>query len=234
MKKIEVCLSPELINQYALKGKVVVVVDIFRATSCIVTGFANHVESFKAVQEIEEAKALAKDGYLLAGERGGQKVQGFDLGNSPFEYQQDSMKGKKVAISTTNGTQAIVKSREADEILIGAFLNLETVAEYLLQQEKDVIIHCAGWKGSINLEDSLFAGALLDECAEEFTIEGDSSILVHQFFVANHDNLLNVALKSSHAERLRNFGIEKDQEFCLQESVFQVLPRVGKGFEIHC
>lgn len=229
MNSIEVCLSPELIHQHELKGKIVVVVDIFRATSCMVTGLAHGVSAIRPVAEVEECLALGKDGYIMAGERGGQKVDGFDIGNSPFEYQSDLVHGKKVAISTTNGSQAIVKSKEADEVIIGAFLNLEAVSQYVLQAKKDVIVHCAGWKGTVNLEDTLFAGALIDECAEEMRTNGDSAHLAHQLYIGNHDNLLGFSKQSSHAERLAGFGVEKDLEFCLQVDEYQVLPRLVDG-----
>lgn len=229
MNKIEVCLSPELIHQHSLKGKVAVVVDIFRATSCIVTGLSNGVEAIRAAGEIEECLSLGKKGYLMAGERGGIKVEEFDMGNSPFEYQAEVVNGKKVAISTTNGSQAIIKSKEADEIIIGAFLNLDAVGEYVRQSKKDVVIHCAGWKGNPNLEDTLFAGALIDECAEEMKAIGDSSLLAHQLYIANHENLFGIAKQSSHADRLTNFGIEQDLEFCMTENEYQVVPKLVDG-----
>ncbi|MEQ9468716.1 MAG: 2-phosphosulfolactate phosphatase [Ekhidna sp.] len=229
MKTIEVCLTPDLIHQHDLSGKIVVVVDIFRATSCIVTGLANGLEAIRPVAEIAECKALGKSGYLMAGERGGQKVEGFDMGNSPFEYLEEGVKGKKVAISTTNGSQAILKSEGADAIIIGSFLNLEALTAYLLQLPLGVVVHCAGWKGTPNLEDTLFAGALIDECAEEMEPLGDSALLAHQLFVANHENLLGLALQSSHAERLKSFGIEEDLEFCLEESKYQVVPKLIDG-----
>ncbi|MEO9872510.1 2-phosphosulfolactate phosphatase [Ekhidna sp.] len=229
MKTIEVCLTPDLIHQHDLKGKIVVVVDVFRATSCIVTGLANEVEAIKPVGEVDEVKALGKEGYLMAGERGGIKIPEFDMGNSPFEYQADQVKGKKIAISTTNGSQAIIKSEGADEIIIGAFLNLESVAEYVLQSKSNVLIHCAGWKGTPNLEDTLFAGALIDECAEEMKTVGDSALVAHQVYIANHENLFGIAKQSSHAERLSGFGIEEDLEFCMTESEYQVVPRLVAG-----
>ncbi len=229
MRTIEVCLTPDLIHQHELKGKIVVVVDIFRATSCIVTGLANGVEAIKPVGEVEETKALGKKGYLMAGERGGIKVPEFDMGNSPFEYQKDEVKGKKVAISTTNGSQAIIKSEKAQEIIIGAFLNLESIAEYILQSKTDVVIHCAGWKGTPNLEDTLFAGALIDECAEEMKTIGDSALVAHQVYIANHENLFGIAKQSSHAVRLSGFGIEEDLEFCMTENEYQVVPKLVDG-----
>lgn len=229
MRLIEVCLSPELIHQHELTGKTVVVVDIFRATSCIVSGLAHGVEAIKPVAEVEECLALGKQGYLMAGERGGIKVGGFDMGNSPFEYQSEVVKGRKVAISTTNGTQAIAKSSGAAEIIIGAFLNLEAVSEYILHAKSDVIIHCAGWKGTPNLEDTLFAGALIDECAEEMNPTGDSALLAHQFYVSNHENLFGLAKQSSHAERLAGFGIESDLEFCMTLNEYTEVPKLEDG-----
>lgn len=229
MNTIEVCLTPDLIHQHDLKGKIVVVVDIFRATSCIVTGMANGVEAIKPVGEVEETKEFGKKGYLMAGERGGIKVPEFDMGNSPFEYQKDEVKGKKVAISTTNGSQAIIKSEQAREIIIGAFLNLESTAEYMLQAKSDVVIHCAGWKGTPNLEDTLFAGALIDECAEEMKTVGDSALVAHQLYISNHENLFGIAKQSSHAERLSGFGIEEDLEFCMTENEYQVVPKLVEG-----
>ncbi|MFK7953281.1 MAG: 2-phosphosulfolactate phosphatase [Ekhidna sp.] len=229
MNNIEVCLSPELIHQHSLQGKVVVVVDIFRATSCIVTGLSNGVKAIKPVGEIEECLELGKQGYLMAGERGGIMVEGFNMGNSPFEYQSDEVIGNKVAISTTNGSQAIIKSKEADEIIIGAFLNLDAVGEYVRKSKKDVVIHCAGWKGTPNLEDTLFAGALIDECGEEMKSIGDSALLAHQLYIGNHENLYGIAKQSSHAERLTNFGIEQDLEFCMTENEYQVVPKLVDG-----
>lgn len=229
MKTLEVCLSPELIHQHELAGKIVVVVDIFRATSCIVTGLANDVVAIKPVAEVDECKELGTQGYLTAGERGGIKVPEFDMGNSPFEYQAEEVKGKRIAISTTNGSQAIVKSEGADEIIIGAFLNLEAVSEYILQFKKDVLVHCAGWKGTVNLEDTLFSGALIDECAEEMKPIGDSALLAHQLYVANHEDLFGLAKQSSHAERLAGFGIEKDLDFCMTLNEYAVVPKLVDG-----
>lgn len=225
-RKISVCLSPELIHQHDLKGKVVVVVDIFRATSCIVTGMASGVSSIRPVAEVEECLELGNQGYLMAGERNGIKIEGFDIGNSPFDYLEERVKGKKVAICTTNGTRAILKSKEADEILIGAFLNIEMVSSYLLQIKKDVIVHCAGWKGRVNAEDTLFAGALIDECAEELEVDGDEALIAHQLYIAHHDNLKGIAMQSSHAHRLKGYGIEKDLDYCLKEDEYKILPRL--------
>ena len=226
MNTIEVCLTPELIHQHELEGKIVVVVDIFRATSCIVTGLAMGVAAIKPVGTIDETLELGKRGYVMAGERGGKKVDGFDMGNSPFEYMDQELIGRKVAISTTNGSQTILKSLSAKEILIGAFLNIKATAEYLLEKGNGVVIHCAGWKGTVNIEDTLYAGALINKLNGTHKVIGDSAVLAAKLYVDNQSNLLSLANQSSHAHRLAGFGAEKDLEFCVTENEYAVLVKL--------
>lgn len=226
--KVEVCLTPVLIDQFDLAGKVVVVVDIFRATSCMVTGLSNEVKAIYPVATVEECLTLGQKGMLMAGERGGIKIPEFNLGNSPFDYLQDQVPGKNIAVSTTNGTLALSKSRNADEILVGAFLNLAATTSYLEQLNKGLIIHCAGWKGTVNLEDTLYAGALIDRLHQP-DLTDDAAVLAHSLFLQHQDDLLAVAKRSAHAQRLARFGIEKDIAFCLQDSLYdQVIKMEGE------
>ena len=110
--------------------------------------------------------------------------------------------------------------------MVGAFLNLKATVTYLLEQRKPVVIHCAGWKGAINIEDTLYAGALIDECAEELEISGDSAVLAHQLYVGNHENTEAIAGESSHAKRLAGFGVEKDLVFCMTENEYNILVKL--------
>lgn len=229
MKTIEVCLSPELIHQFSLQGKVVVVVDIFRATSCMVAGIANGVSSIFPTEKVEECLELGRQGMVTAGERGGQKVDGFEIGNSPFEYLQPKYKGAKIAVTTTNGTQAIHKSIGADQIVIGAFLNIGAVADYLIKADQNIVVHCAGWKGTVNLEDTLFAGALIERLRDMAKPEGDPAILAWQLYLAQRHDMVAFARTSSHAQRLAGFGIEKDLSYCMTESEFDVVPLFRDG-----
>ncbi|MCU0391417.1 MAG: 2-phosphosulfolactate phosphatase, partial [Thermoflexibacter sp.] len=128
MKKIEICFSPNLLNLYNLAGKTVVIVDILRATSCMVAGLGSGVSSIVAVANLDECLALRAEGFVCAGERNGHRVEGFDLGNSPFEYMTTQVQGRKIAMTTTNGTQALVLSQSASQIVIGSFLNLSFLA----------------------------------------------------------------------------------------------------------
>jgi 2-phosphosulfolactate phosphatase len=224
MKSIAVCLSPELIHLFDLKGKTVVIVDILRATSCMTTAFAYGLESMRPLADLEECRSMAEHGYIIAAERGGEKVPGFDIGNSPYSYMDPKIKGAKVAVTTTNGTLAIAKSNDADHVLIGSFLNISAVAQKVLELDRDVVIHCAGWKGSVNAEDTLFAGALIELLKDEYTIGTDDASISHSLYKYHKADLLNFVSQSAHAKRLAKFGIIKDIEFCLKHDIYKVVP----------
>ncbi len=233
MPKVEVCLSPELIHLFNLQGKIVVVTDILRATSCMTTGIASGVAQIKPVATLEECTALKEENYFTAAERNGAKVEGFDIGNSPYSYMEDRFKGKKIATTTTNGTLAITKSTDADEIVIGSFLNLTTVANHLIKEGKDVVIHCAGWKGNYSLEDTLFAGALFEKLQNNFDTADDATFSALSIYKASKDNLLNTVLGSSHAQRLEKYDIRKDIELCCTIDKYDVLPVLKNGLLVN-
>lgn len=229
MRTIDVCLTPDLMHLYNVQDKTVVVVDILRATSCMTTAFAHGIKSIIPVASLEEALALKSGETYTAGERDGKKVDGFDLGNSPFEYMQDYLRGKSIAFTTTNGTQAIVKSLGAREIIIGSFLNLHSVLNYLKKGSNNVLVVCAGWKGKFNLEDTLFAGALVDGLRDMLAPDCDAPLAAMQLYQsARHD--LNESLKnSSHVKRLARLGIHKDIAFCVTPDQYEVLPVLKDG-----
>lgn len=229
MKTIDVCLSPELMHLYDVRDKTVVVVDILRATSCMVTAFAHGVESITPIANLEECLNMKLKGYVISGERDGKKVDGFDKGNSPFEYMDEQVRGLKIAFTTTNGTQAIEKSKEAKEVIIGSFLNLNTVAKYLLLSEHNVLVVCAGWKGKVNLEDTLFAGALVDKLKDYLGPDCDAPLAAqHLYNIAKHDMVSFLNL-SSHVKRLNKLNIHDDLKFCVTPDQYQVLPRLKNG-----
>lgn len=228
MRKIDVCLSPDLIELYNLSGKVVVVVDILRATSCMTTGIAYGVHAIKPVATLAECQELHFRGYAAAAERNGKKVDGFDLGNSPFDYMDESLKEKDIAVTTTNGTLAITKSTGASQVIIGSFLNFSAVVNYLKRIPHDVIVHCAGWKGKVNMEDSLYAGAVVDALNGHLDYACDAPKIVHSLYLHAKDNMLEFLQNSSHAKRLNKLNIDKDIEFCLKFDEYKCIP-VLKG-----
>ncbi|MCU0449611.1 MAG: 2-phosphosulfolactate phosphatase [Bernardetiaceae bacterium] len=227
MKNLEICLSPTLLPHYQLEGKIVVVVDIFRATSCMVAGLASGVRRIRPVAALDEARALMAQGYIGAGERDGHHVEGFHIGNSPLSYMDPAYRGCSIATTTTNGTQAIEHSRAARQIVVGAFLNLSAVAQHLAAQPHSAVVVCAGWKGRVNLEDTLFAGALARKLDGTFGTDDDSVLAAQELYANMQEDLFVHLQKSSHYQRLTRLGIKDDIHFCLEIDRFAVVPHLA-------
>lgn len=229
MKHLEVCLTPALLPLYDLKGSIVVVIDIFRATSSISYGIDNGAEAIIPVASVEECLSFKEHGHLLGAERNGEVVAGFDFGNSPFSYTKEKVAGKTLVLTTTNGTHAINESKNADEIVIGSFLNLTAVCDYLVKQDKNVFLLCSGWKNKVNLEDTLFAGAVVNKLKDKFDAWCDSSVLAEDLYLCAKGDLNEYMKKTSHSERLKKLGIEKDIEFCLNVDILHSVPVIKDG-----
>ncbi len=207
-------------------------VDIFRATSAIVTAFHHGARSFIPVSTIEEAQEYAAKGYLAGGERNGEVVEGFEMGNSPFSYMNDTIKDREIALTTTNGTRAInIAEKGADAVLIGSFLNLQALADHLTTQNKDVVIFCAGWKDRFNMEDSLFAGALTNLLLNsgKFYSDCDSANASSLVYRTGRKNLMRFLQSCSHRKRLAHLNLEKDVQYCLQRDITDVIPVLKDG-----
>lgn len=229
MNQVEICFSPDLIHLHDLQGKIVVVVDIFRATSTMVAALANGISEIKTCSDLEECRSMSQQGYLIAGERNGKTADGFQLGNSPLAYLNGEYQGQKLAMTTTNGTLAISKSVGADEILIGAFPNLSATVSYIQSAHKDVLIHCAGWKSKFNLEDSLYAGALAKTLESSHQTEDDATIAMKALYEKEGHNLKEFLSQASHAKRLQNHNIDSDIDFCLTLDLFSLVGKVEDG-----
>ncbi|HWV31167.1 MAG TPA: 2-phosphosulfolactate phosphatase [Dyadobacter sp.] len=225
MKQLDVCLTPDLLHLHKLDNSIVVVADIFRATSCMVTGLAYGVKSITPVASVEECKFLQDKGYIAAAERDARKVEGFDLDNSPFSYMHESLIGAQIAMTTTNGTLSISKAKSsAVKVMIGSFLNLGALANHLKTEPYDVLVLCAGWKGRPNLEDTLFAGALAEALKDQFMLLEDGTLMAQRLYQQSRDNLLASVANSSHVRRLQRLGIQKDISYCLQTDLYDVVP----------
>lgn len=229
MKQLEVCLTPDLLSYYPPEGKTVVVIDIFRATTTMVTALANGVQSITPVATLEECQELQKQGYLTAAERGGEKPVGFDLGNSPLNYKKQDYSGRRLAMTTSNGTLAITRAKTADEIIIGAFINISAVVQYLQVQTNDILLLCAGWKGRVNSEDSLFAGALATELGAEVNLANDGAVMVHSLYQSHQQDLKTFLKKGLHFNRLLRLGRAEDIDFCLRKDVYALVPVYHQG-----
>lgn len=229
MPAITVCLSPQLANHQVFSGKVAVVVDILRATTTIVTALDYGIKSILPVETVEQCRDFQQSGYIGAAERGGRPVEGFKLGNSPMDFMNPCYAGKRIVFTTTNGTKTISAVRKADRIIFGAFVNLSALADYLRHLKKDVVIACAGWEGEVNLEDTLFCGALIDKLTTSFTTEGDPALLAYRLFKQCGQDLAVLLEGSTHVERLRKLGMQKDIDLCLTADRFDSVPELVDG-----
>ncbi len=162
MKNITTVLSPALFEATVggVENKNVVVIDILRATTTMCVAMENGANSIWPVDSVQKA-AQAGSSFLTAGERNGEKVEGFDLGNSPQEFSEEVVKGRDIVMTTTNGTKAISLSEGAKNIYIASYRNISAVVQELQQQTEDIVLFCSGWKDQVNLEDTLFAGEII-------------------------------------------------------------------------
>lgn len=224
-KRIEVCLTPALLHLYDISNSIVVVIDVLRATSSMVYGIDNGATAIIPVAHVEDCLAYSGKGFLLAAERDGSVVEGYDFGNSPFSYTKEKVAGKTVVLTTTNGTKALHMAREtAHQVVIGSFLNLQALCDWLKVQDKSVLLLCAGWKDQFNLEDTLFAGAVVAELRKDFTHFDDSSVAAEDLYQLARNDLRTYIRKSSHSYRLALLNIEEDVRFCLQLNICKAIP----------
>jgi 2-phosphosulfolactate phosphatase len=225
-KKLQVCLTPALIPLYKIEDYIVVVIDIFRATTSICYGIENGAKAIIPVSQVEECAAyLDKEPtYLLAAERDGEIVAGFDFGNSPFSYTADKVAGKTIVLTTTNGTHALHLSRKAKKIVIGSFLNLTSICNWLGEQNENILLVCSGWKNNFNLEDTLFAGAVVAQLKTGNFSPDDPAIAANDLYSLAKNDLDGYLKKTSHSERLKQLGIERDIAFCLNVDTTTAIP----------
>lgn len=187
-------------------------------------GISNGAEAIIPVAEVSTCAVYKDSNFLLAAERNGEVVDGFDFGNSPFSYTADKVAGRVIVLTTTNGTKAIHLSREAKQVVIGSFLNLSALANWLKQQKGRVLLVCAGWKDNFNLEDTLFAGALVDQLENTFHLADDGALAARDLYLHAQDDINGYLAKSAHSERLRKLNIEADIAFCLQKDIVDAIP----------
>ncbi len=228
---LEVCFSPALIHLHDISESIVVVIDILRATSSMCVALHHGVRSIVPVSGIEESRAYKEKGFLIGAERNGEMLDGFDLGNSPFSYMDSFVKGRDVALSTTNGTQAITAAKDAYQLVAGSFLNLDYLCNWLAQQDRSVLLLCSGWKNSFNLEDTLFAGAVAEQLEPHFGLNKmrDAVIAAKHLYSLAKNDMYGFLAESSHRNRLEKLHIEKDIEYCLTPNQAPVVPVMVNG-----
>jgi 2-phosphosulfolactate phosphatase len=234
-RPIRVHLLPSLATPGSLAGGVAVVIDVLRATTVMVHALAAGCVAVVPCLEVEEAReraaALRASGkVLLGGERHGEPLPGFDVGNSPSDYTPARCKKATVVLTTTNGTRALLRAAEAERVLVAAFVNYSAVCEQLRADVRPVHIVCAGTEGEVSLEDTLLAGAFVDflcEAGGEVALN-DAARLAWDSF-ENHGRVLDGALAvGAGGERLRSLGYDADIRDAAQVDRFALAPELRR------
>ena len=216
-KNISVCFTADQFDKFSDGKSTVVVVDILRATSVISTAFMHGVKEIIPVQSLEEALFYkGKKDYIVAAERNAKPIDGFDYGNSPYHYINGDLEGKILVLTTTNGTKAINNAKD-HKVITASYINIDSIVQYLLEDNNDVIILCSGWKGVFNLEDSIFAGTLSNQLLDsnKFVSVCDSLFASIELMKNAEDNLFEYLSNSSHRRRLKSLNMEEDTRYCL-------------------
>lgn len=229
---IEVCFTPKLFPDILTKENyVVVLADILRATTSICAAFQNGVMEIIPVAGLDEAREMKSKGFLVASEQDGRKLDWADFGNSAFNFTTEAIGGKSLVYCTTNGTRAIEIAKTAEKIAMGAFVNLSALAEWLVKENKNVVILCSGWKNKFCLEDSLFAGALTEKLLNilGFTTCCDSAQASMDLWKVARVDILTYLEKAAHRHRLKKLGLDDVILYSFTTDTTRVVPVYENG-----
>ncbi len=233
--KVDLKLIPSEVLDYDVRDRMVVVVDVFRATSTMITALSNGVDYVLPVERVEEAfqlRKILKGDVILAGERKSLKIEGFDLCNSPTEIlrRKDDLPGKGMILTTTNGTKAITSHSEVDDMIIGSFLNIGSSVDFVTMKGKDVLLVCSGANGRFSIEDFIFCGEFIDRMiSKNKEVELSSSAYVARKFCAdNIENLNEIIMVGEHTKNLIKLGFEDDVKYCLRRDVYHIIAKADR------
>jgi 2-phosphosulfolactate phosphatase len=230
---IKVETDPKAGLQASLSGDILIVIDVLRFTSSIVTGLAAGAKQFITVTTLKKARNMHKKNknYLLAGERKGLKPKDFHFGNSPIEYKKSNLKEKTIVISTTNGTKTIEYCKKSKLLLIASFLNAHAISTYIVDnipKENNISIILASKNHTIFLEDFICAGLLVSNIIN-LTLKkdlNDDAILAKLAWNSAKDDLEKTILEGHHASYLKSIGFKEDVKFCVNRDIYDLIPFV--------
>lgn len=230
---IDVIISADYVTPNKIKDKTVVVIDILRATSVIVTALKNGCKDVIPVLTVEEAKNIAnknRDNYILGGERNALKIDGFDCSNSPLEYTKDRVLGKTIVLTTTNGTKAINKSIGAKNILISALINAKSTSQRVVDINNDLVIINSGTYGEFSIDDFICSGYLID-CISNIKRDIVLSDIAKtaQFIYSKNKDIVGFMREASHYNRIKKLNLEKDLKYCMQKDITTIVPEYFNG-----
>lgn len=224
---IETILSPALFDgRVTAEGHTTVAIDILRATTSICAAFYAGAAEIVPLTSLEDLPYYRTQGYTLAAERGGKKVDDAECGNSPTEYLTMDLRNRRLAYSTTNGTVAILRAAAAGRTYVGAFSNLSALAERLLSGARDVVLLCSGWINSASLEDTLFCGALADRLLATglFSPCDDATSMALCLWQQAKPDPYAFCKEATHVQRLRRMNYLHDIRFAFQQDTCPLVP----------
>ncbi len=225
-KRLEVCFSPALFGLHASSDANCVIIDVLRATSSICTALMNGATSLIPVADTETLREYKEKGYVVAGERDGITLDFADFGNSPKNFSRENIEGRTVIYTTTNGTKSIVMASGCHTVTIGSYLNFSALCSWLEQEDRDVILFCAGWKNRFNLEDTLLAGAMCKKLLEggRFFSECDSVVASLDLWGLAENDPLAYVEKAAQRSRLRQKSLDDILAYCHTFDLTTVIP----------
>ncbi|MFR5266299.1 2-phosphosulfolactate phosphatase [Clostridium sp.] len=233
--KIDVIVSADHIKEFLLKDKVIVIIDVLRATSVITTALYNGAKAVIPVLTVEEAfekkkelLSLGKE-VILGGERQALKIEGFDFTNSPLEYKSEEVKDKSIIFSTTNGTRALNSCSGGEVVLIASLLNGQAIAKELIRLNKDIVIVNSGTNGEFSMDDFICGGYIISEVVKEITCELTDISKVAKDFYENNKNLRIALKEAKHYEVLKALSLEEDIEYCLNQNIYDIVLKYENG-----
>jgi 2-phosphosulfolactate phosphatase len=231
-KTVEVCFSPMLYPVFKNDDAIVVIVDILRATSAIVTAFMNGVRTIIPVATLDEAREYKQKGHFVAAERDGIVRDFADFGNSPYNFKKELIEGHDIVYCTTNGTNCILMASHSYKVLIGSYLNIDALVQYITHENRNLVILCAGWKNKFNLEDSLFAGALSKAVlrGENYYTACDSTYASIDLWNIAKTNMIQYIEKAAQRHRLKKNNLDDVIEYCHTSNLTTVIPVLKENY----
>jgi 2-phosphosulfolactate phosphatase len=232
--KIDVVISADHIREDIIKDKVVVVIDMLRATSVITTAIMNGCREVIPLLTVEEAfnmrDKLGKENCILGGERRAIKIEGFDLSNSPLEYTKEQVDGKTIIITTTNGTRTLTSCTSAYRIFVGCMLNARALANTLLDINRDIVIVNAGTNGQFSMDDYICTGFIIKEMHESSNkLDLTDIAFTAEKIYEESNEVLDYIKDARHYNVMINLGLEEDIKYCVKRNITNVVPEYSEG-----
>jgi len=230
--KIDIIVSADDIKKEKIKNKTVVVIDMLRATSVIVTAINNGCKGVIPVLTVDEAANIVKNSkeeFMLGGERNALKIEGFNYSNSPIEYTRETIDGKTLVMTTTNGTKAIKGCNGAGSILIGAMINAKAIAKTIVKLNKDVVMVNAGTYGEFSIDDFLCSGYIIDCVLKIVETELTDIAFTSHYIYKNNEDIYSFIKHASHYKTITSLGLLEDLEYCCTKDIIEIVPEYKDG-----